>query len=388
MSILQLKVVFLKEILDARRDAKSLLSAFFMPVLFAVMMLGSLHFIVAMESQSRGFTIAVIGAQNAIPIVTALQEQGLQIDDYEGDPVEAVKLKDYAVVLEIPAEFNEEFRSIRPAELNIYADHSETKSQIQVATLKNHLTHWSSSIGALRLLVRQVSPEVMSPIRVNDINLASPEQIAAKLLSGLPLIILLLAFVSGIGMSVDMAAGEKERRTLEPLMINPISYSLLFFGKWLASYAVTFAIVILGIALQFLVLYLAPLSELGLRIDLSLLDFILILLVLVPVMFMATAIQLFVSLVSRSFKDAQTYNSLVMLLPMIPGFYLIFNSTAATPLQMLIPILGPQMLLMDIFSGESITVYMFILSAITSLGCALLISKAAVWQLKRESILN
>ncbi len=388
MSLHQLITVFNKEILDARRDAKSLLTAFFMPVLFSIMMFASLQFIVVMEGQSRGFEIAVKGQERAMPLIKSLEEQGLSVVAINGEPVEIIQRKKFFLVLEIPENFSETFRNSRPSELNIYSDHSETKSQIQLAALKHHISQWSSKVGALRLLIRQVSPEVMSPIKINDINLANPEQVAAKLLSGLPLIILLLAFVSGIGMSVDMAAGEKERRTLEPLLINPISYSTLFYGKWLASFTVTLAIVLLGVALQFFVLFVAPLSKLGLRVDLSLIDYIVIVSVLIPVMFLATAMQLFVSLVSRSFKDAQTYNSLVMLMPMIPGFYLIFNSADPTIDQMLIPILGPQVLLMEILSGETISLTMFLISSFVSLLFALSIALLATKQLAKESIVN
>ena len=376
-----------KEVLDARRDGKSLTTALAMPIMFAVMMLGSLLFIVSLQDQSKTFILSIKGAEHAPPLIDWLEESGITIQDFSADPITAIKNKEHTLIVEITHDFAKDFREQRPAQINIYSDHSDTHSQVKANRIKGLIEHWSASIGSLRLIARNVSPGIMRATVTNDINVANPQRVAAKILSGLPLIILMIAFVSGIGMSADMSAGEKERKTLEPLLINPVSYSTLFMGKWIAAVLVTLAIAFFGVGLQFMVIAFAPLAELGLRINLGVGDFLLMLFILLPIMFVATALQLLVSFVAKSFKDAQSYNSLVMLLPMIPGVYLIFNTGSTVLWKMFIPILGPQILLMDIISGEPISALAILCASLTSSFVAAILAWLAILKIKRESIL-
>ena len=95
-----------------------------------------------------------------------------------------------------------------------------------------------------------------------------------------------------------------------------------------------------------------------------------------------------VEIITKSFKDAQSYNSLVTLFPMIPGFYIIFNSGAAETWQMFIPVLGPQVLLVDIISGDGLSIVHGALASLVAVALGLLTLYVGVIQLKREAILS
>ena len=383
----QIKAVFFKELLDARRDLKSLITALFMPVLFSAMMLGSIVFITHIQDTSHTFSVAIKGHQYAAPLVAFFEEADVSVQPFQGDPKKAIEDKRVDMVLVIPPDFPDKFNQQNVAEFSLFSNHSNTQAQVKARRIKGLIQQWSFTLGSLRMMTRNVDPAILQPVVINDIDTANPQRAAAKLLGGLPLILILIAFVSGIGTSADMAAGEKERKSLEPLLINPITHLRLFIGKWLAGVTVTFAISVFGVGLQFGAIHFAPIAELGLRISLNLGDFFAIFFVLIPLMFMAVALQLLVSFYSKSFKDAQSYNSLVMLLPMAPGIFLIFNTPPLSIGLSAVPLLGPQLIVMSILGNETVTAAHFLVSGLVSCAVAALLAVLCVSHLRKESTL-
>jgi sodium transport system permease protein len=373
-----------KELLDAMRDFKSLATALFMPIFFALFSLGSMHFIVSMQQSNDQIILPVQGIENAKPLVDWLTEAGITVIAASGNPEEKILNKTYDVILIIPENFPENFRQQRPATVDLLSDHSSSKTQGNVRKVRQLVNQWSTKIGSIRLLTRNISPAIARPAVINDINVSTDQQVAAKILASVPMFTLLIVFASGIGMASDMTAGERERKSLEPLLINPVPYTYVFFGKWSAAVLVTFCITLFGIGLQILSINVAPLEELGLRLAMGWSQFALIMFIVIPVIFLASALQLLVSLFARSFKDAQSYNSLIVLLPVIPGLYLTFSSGSAEYWQMLVPILGPTALIVDVIGGEPIAIQHAIIAGGTSLVITTLLVFLGILLLKRE----
>ena len=373
-----------KELIDAMRDFKSLATALFMPIFFALFSLGSMHFIVSMQQSNDQIILPVQGIENAKPLVDWLTEAGITVIAASGNPEEKILSKTYDVILIIPENFPENFRQQRQATVDLLSDHSSSKTQGKVRKVRQLVNQWSMKIGSIRLLTRNISPTIARPAVINDINVSTDQQVAAKILASFPMFTLLIVFASGIGMASDMTAGERERKSLEPLLINPVPYTYVFFGKWTAAVLVTFCITLFGIGLQILSINVAPLEELGLRLAMGWSQFALIMFIVIPVIFLASALQLLVSLFARSFKDAQSYNSLIVLLPVIPGLYLTFSSGSAEYWQMLVPILGPTALIVDVIGGEPIAIQHAIIAGGTSLVITTLLVFLGILLLKRE----
>jgi len=380
----RLLAIVKKEILDALRDSKSMATVFLLPIILAVVPFGSTHFIVSMQKSSTDVTLPIVGQTQIEPLLTHLKEFGVKIVAPPKNVEQAIKDRHFELVLVVPKDFSAKFRQQKTASLDLLSDHSRAESHAKAARIKSIINQWSMNTGALRLLARNVSPDVASPIKINDINITNDQRLALKLLSGLPMFILMIAFASGIGMISEMASGERERRSLEPLLINPVSHRLVFAGKWAATVCITFCVTAVGVALQFISINHSPMAELGVRLDMGADKFLIILLILLPVILFAVALQLFVSLFARSFKDAQSYNSLIIMLPMAPGLYLTFSSGSAETWQMLVPVLGPTALIVDIIGGEGTNLaYLFICSAV-SVFSASLCASAGIALLKRE----
>src|SRR5690606_21165635 len=119
--------------------------------------------------------------------------------------------------------------------------------------------------------------------------------------------------------SADMTAGERERRSLESLLIMPVSSAAIMIGKWLTSVILTLGMLLLTLVLLWIALTYLPFNQLGLRVDVGWLAMVQISAALLPVVFFAVSLQLAVSIFARSFKDAQTYVGLLMFVPMISG---------------------------------------------------------------------
>lgn len=362
-----LLAVLKKEMLDAVRDAKSLAPGLIMPLVFALTTYGMVQFLVGVQEQPEAFDLPIAGAERAAPLMAALREAGINPIRAPEDPVAAVRARRVDMALIIPDDFSEQFRQQKPADLDLVWDISRTDVQSRVQRVRQHLGRWSTTTGSLRLLLRGVSPEVSQVLSLNDVNVASSEKMASRLFASLPIVVLLMAFIAGAGMSSEMAAGERENHTLEPLLAQPVSAYRLFAGKWLAAVVVTVLFATLGVLLQFVAVGAAPLEQLGLRTDLSAADFWLVMVVLLPIIFMATALQLFVSFLSKSFKDAQTYNQLLVLLPLIPGIYILVGDASVTTWKLWVPLLGPQLLFTDIFSGQSVQAVSVFIVSVSSL---------------------
>ena len=377
-------VVAKKEILDALRDSKSLATAFSMPLLTAVALFGTLHFVVAMQTPSDKITLPVAGAENAQPLMDRFIEAGIEVVEAPENPEQSIIDQQWDAVVIIPEDFVEDFRQQKPAQIELLSDHSRTSAMSKVYKIRQIMEQWSGEIGALRLINRNVDPSIFRAAQIQNINVSSDQRVALKIIGGLPLVIMLSVFGVGIGMASDMAAGERERKSLESLLINPLTHTTAFLGKALATMLVAFVISTIGIGLQLIAVNHAPLAELGVRLSIDFSTFLIILLMVLPALALATAAQLFVSFIARSFKDAQTYNILIVMMPMIPGMYLTFNSGAAELWQMLVPVLGTSVLLNDLLSGDMPSLGFTLLASLSNGLLALVFAMMGILFLKRE----
>ena len=89
--------------------------------------------------------------------------------------------------------------------------------------------------GSLRLIARGVNPVVVSALKVDQLEVSSSQQRAATIFSFIPMFLILATFSAGMQIATDSTAGERERGSLEPLLLNPVARWQLLAGKWLAA---------------------------------------------------------------------------------------------------------------------------------------------------------
>ncbi len=350
----QVRTVWRKEMVDALRDRRSLMTALLYPVLMPLMITVMFGALARLESSERPLETPVVGREHAPNLVAWLEEQGVVVVDPPDDPDAAVRDGDVDLVLVIDEEYGEQFRSVQPAVVRIVHDSSRTASRTSIGRARNLLRAYSNQVALLRLMARGVSPGVMQAVRVDDLDLATPAQSAARFFSMLPMFLILASFIGGLNVAIDTTAGERERRSLEPLLVNPVSRAALTAGKWLTTSVFGLASAWLTLVTFLLMMRFVPLEQLGVQLSLGGPQLLLMAIAVAPMELFASSLQMFAATFARSFKEAQTYVSLLVFVPMIPGMVTQIYPLQAALWMMLVPALSHQLLLIDIMGGEPV----------------------------------
>ena len=164
--------------------------------------------------------------------------------------------------------------------------------------------------------------------------------------------VILAAFVTGMNVAIDTTAGERERASLEPLLINPVPRTVIVLGKWLAAVVFSGIGVMLTLASVVLALGRVPLHQLGLHLEVGPPEALGILAATLPLAFFASGLQVLVATFARSFKEAQTYLSLLLFLPMIPGFIGSIQPLRTAAWMYPVPALSQQVLITEVLRAE------------------------------------
>jgi sodium transport system permease protein len=176
---------------------------------------------------------------------------------------------------------------------------------------------------------------------------------------------------------MDTTAGEKERRSLEPLLINPVPRWQIMTGKLLATMLFAMASLALTLVSFKLVLPLMPVSELGMNLHLDAQTIGLILLVIAPVAIMASSLLTMLAAFAKSYREAQSYVGLMVLVPMIPSLIFMSNPIKPDTMLMAIPLFSQNLLIGEIVRGESVPIFWYVLSSGSMLLIGLLLATFA-----------
>ena len=258
---------------------------------------------------------------------------------------------------------------------------------MNVARISYLLEQYSQYMGKLRLVTRGVSPEVIQAISVERVDVAASQGAAILLLSYLPYFLILAIFNGAAPIVIDTTAGERERQSLEPLLINPVHRRTFVLGKLFSAFPFSIAdllITLIGFAILFNIL---PIEDiLGARVEMNVDSLLAIFLIALPIVFLACALEMLVASFVRSTKEASTYLPYLALLPSLAGLALAFFPVKPALWTMLIPTFGQQILIYQLirqqpvrFSDAGIATAATVL---VSIGFTLL----AVWLYNREQI--
>lgn len=375
-----------KELKDGLRDRRALMTMFVTPLLFLAVLYGLVLLFVFLQERSEAFILPVQGAEFAAPLIDWLREEGIDIVHVDEDPVDLVESQEQELVLVIGRDFPERFRAFDDPRLELVYDRSRTSIQGKVIRVKQLIQQWSGRIGSLRLIARGISPQVANPVLLVDVDVAGDQKRGSQIFGFIPFMLVVLCFVSSVGLAVDMMAGEREKQSLEPLLLNPVPRESILVGKWLAAIICTTAIIVVTAVVLYFMVPLLPLERLGLRYQLTAGTIVQALLVAMPLVCLATALQLLISIFAKSFKEAQTYIGFLMMLPMAVAYYVLFTDAVAD-WQIWVPVLGSLTLMEAIFMGEAASVQHWFAATGISLLTAVAVAAAVSRQLRRERII-
>ncbi len=384
-------VVFRKEVLDNLRDRRSVSSALLYPLLGPVLLVTLLTVLgrTTTEKAEKPLELPVAGAEHAGILIDFLEQQGARIQDPPADPEAAVQAGDVDLVLEVPAGWGEAFAAGRPATVRLIVDESRQTAGVTVGRAERLLGRFAESYGALRLLARGVDPVITRPLAIETVSVATEQSRAATLLSIAPYFILLSIFIGGMYLAIDATAGERERGSLEPLLMTPVPRFALVLGKYGAVLLFTTVALVETLAAFAVVLNVVPLEAyLGIRVGVDLGALAGIFLLSLPIVLLAGALQMIIATFTRSFKEAQTYLSLLPLVPALPGLFLTFAPVKPQMWHMLIPTFGQQLLMNQLFRGEPMVLAQAFVSGLATLAVSAALVWLAVGLYRREAMLS
>ena len=381
--------VFRKEALENLRDRRTVLNSLlwgplFGPLLFVILIGVILN--KATDRAEKPLALPVVGAEHAANFVAFLKQNDIVVETAPADPEQAVRDQDEELVLRIPENFGERWREGRPAPVELIYDDSRQFTGASVRRLTRVIEAYSGMHAALRLTARGVNPEISRPVALIERDQASAQSRAGALLAFLPYMLILGAFLGGMYLAIDTTAGERERQSLEALLINPVPRSQILAGKLLAT--TVFALAALAISLIGFVLFLRfiPTGSLGFQIGLSGGTALLAMLAIAPVALLAATSQTLVAAFSKSFREAQTWLSMLMILPALPSLVMAVNPIKPVAWMYATPLLSQHVIISQIVRGETVLPWQFAMSIGSTLLLGLLLAWLAVRVYHRERL--
>ncbi len=381
-------IVFRKELTDGLRDRRSLGAA----LLYAL--LGPVVVVLAMTALSRDaasedgpLIVAVAGGERAAELTAFLQRAGATLAPAGDDVEAAVREGRLEAALSVPPDFAEDLAAWRGASVAVVSDPSRRASASAGSRLQRLVAAYGAQVASQRLLARGVSPDLASPVSVRPLEVGRRRPPADAALGMLLIFLVVSVFVAGMNVAIDVTAGERERGSLEPLALLPVPRAALATGKWLAASAFSVLGLMLSLLLSALVLRSERMQALGADFAPGPAEALAILAATVPLALLAASLQMLLATFARSYKEAQTYLSMLLLAPMMPGFLLEFSRMPSGGWTALVPVVGHNALLSDLMRAQASSPAAWAaLGAATLAACAACVAGTASL-LRREAII-
>jgi sodium transport system permease protein len=387
-------IVFRKELLENVRDRRVVLSAFFFGVLLAPVIFGLTTTFASrrvVENQEKPLKLFVSGVERAPNLVRFLEENGVQVTAVGLTPdqaVDAVRSGQRDLVLLLSDDYGKKLSVGEPAPLDLVVDTANSQTTAGADRARRLLDAYGRQLASLRLLVRGISPEVMEPLDVRTLDVATPAGRSLLILGMLTYFCFMSMLVGGFYLAIDTTAGERERGSLEPLLSLPVERSELIVGKMLATSAFMSISLLLTLAAFGVVLQFIPLESLGMSANFGPRIILAIFAVMVTFVPLGAGLMTVVASFTRSNREAQSWLSVVMFLPIAPIMYAVMNGTKPTAALMAVPSLNQHLLATSLLRGDAIPPLHVAICALTTLALGVFCVLLAIRLYRREAILG
>jgi len=367
-------VVFLKEVRENLRDRRTvfntLLTGPLMAPLIFVLLINTLV-TRELEKAEKPLPLPVAGAEYAPNLIAALRQQNVEIKPAPASPEHAVREQDVDVVLRVTPEFAKAWDKGEPGQVEIVYDASQRDANGPVARLRGLLGSYGDRTGALRLLARGLSPTILKPLTIADRDQSTPQSRASEMFTFLPYFFIIAIFIGGMALAIDTTSGERERQSLEPLLANPVPRWQILAGKLAATTAFALTSVLLSIVAFAAAGRFMPTEKIGISLDIGPIFIASTMFVMLPLTFLLATLQTLVAAFAKSYREAQTYVSLLMLVPAIPTMLLSLLPFKTLLWMYAVPLLSQQVIITRLLRGDLVPAQALGLSFVCTLLAAL-----------------
>ena len=386
--------VFAKEVIDNFRDRRTLASALIMGPLFGPMLFAfviNLSIERSLDNIDRSLEVAVIGQQHAPNLMDYLRSHN--IDVVEGPEsreaaMQAVTIGELDVVVVIPEKFGAQLTDAIPARVELISDLANAQAERDARRVRTALHSYSREIAAMRLVARGVSPLVLRPINVDEVDVSTPSGRSALLLGMMSYFFIFALLMGGMYLAIDTTAGERERGSLEPLLSLPVTRDQLMLGKIAATCVFMAVSLLLSLCSFYVALNFMPLEQLGMTPNFGPPVIVAAFLILSPFILLGASLMTLVASFTKSYKEAQTWLSVVLVAPTLPTLIVSILTLRPQLEFMFNPSLSQHLLLVDMIKNEPVNLLHVAISAGSTLAIGAILTWICARLYRREGLLG
>ena len=396
----KVRAVYIKELRDSIRDRRVVFASIIVPLMiYPVMMLGLAEVLMSTQERMSRESYVVAIPKGTQPFFDKLVDDythGEKLDDLSGlgansdplamkaaqaqtaattaaksdiaggkpvktitiplkfselDPADADKklaAGEVQAIVVVPDGFEDKVKNSEAAEVNVRIDKAEHRSRDASARIVAMFERYERRAVLERLKSHNMSAPDMHPFVFNTTNVADAAKVGGSIFSFLPMLFIVMIIMGAMYPAIDMTAGEKERSTLETLIVTPVRPIEIIAGKFLAVTTLALGTAALNVAScggSFLMMPLPQLSELGVPWQ----ALPLALLLLVPLTFFFAAVLLAVASFASNHKEAGIYCMPVFMIPLVGMVMVVLPDVELDGPLLLAPVINVALMIKELF---------------------------------------
>ncbi len=406
--------VYLKELKDSLRDRRTLISMIVVPALVMPLLMVGVGVVMSkVIKRARGETpsIMILGGEDSPGVLAALEAEKNAAGEprfrfvSSGDYRHLISEKKLRAAVEIPEGFEAALKAGETRTVTIFYYEGEIRSGLGYGALNDFFRTFREKTVEGRLTERGLPADLVKPFDVKRQNVAPPEKVGGNLFGGfIPYIIIILCFTGAMYPAMDLTAGEKERGTMETLLCSPVSRVNIVAGKFLMVLTAsigTMLTLLISMAITGVVagaMFSGQETQIaqqtaqaksamsGVIPTIDPLGVVGVFGMVAPVAVFFSALLLALSLFAKSYKEAQSYVSpliIVVIMPVVLGMLPGIELSAKTAL---VPILNLSLVCKEMLSGVWHWNYIALIFASSCVYAAIALA-FCVWMFNREDVM-
>ena len=386
--------IFKKELIDVLRDRRTLMFMVVIPILITpLLIIGSIKFqeYQNKKSEEKILKIAYINeSEDSLTKQLLSDQKGVKI--IEGVPIDSIEsyIKSDSLQggLYLGKGFLKKIKTNSSGDVKIYYKSSDlmskSKKRIQAA-----LDIYKGKIIAERLKQLNVDGQILEPINITNIDMATAKETLGKAVGGfIPYVLVMFIFLGAMYPAIDLGAGEKERGSLETLLSSPATKFEITMGKLLVvslTGIVSGLVSVLGISSSLFFI-----DKIPVQIQETILELInpfmifSIIILMIPIAIFFASMLLSISFYARSFKEAQSLMGPLNMVIIVPLFLSLGPGMEMDHATALMPLINVGLLTKEILAG-SVEIIYFIETLFSLLFCAAIGIWFSVFWFKKEN---
>ena len=382
--MIQFKALLSKELKEAFRDRRAMMMAMMMAVMAPVMIFAMSKVMIKEAVETPAIYLKVSGVGYAPKLIKALSDENILL--FSNVPNDKKTIWDERdLTLTIPESFNQDMLDGKVIDIYLSADYSEKANLSPVRRIKNTVTRYARAIGYKRLIVRGIDVRLLQVVNIVEQDTSLPNSNAMIISMMLGLYLLMAAFMSGLPVAIDASAGERERNVLEMLLCQPVSTVKIVSAKLCCASLIASIGVLLTLSLTSFSVSFIDLTKIGASFSLDAFTISALLLLLLPICFFASALQLFVAFQSKNFKEAQSMVSMIIMLPAMVPVVMMFVDDKPKWFEWL-PISGQSLIMEDLFKGLPVSWSLMGFTGLVTISITILLVLMMAKKLRSETV--